>query len=225
MLFIFLLSGCTIQPTVYVYGKYLNDNKKKEIQNKLKSENYHVELNEFNFPSTITENTIIYSLLLRQPEVIDKAVEVAADTGLPVGYIQGLTTGNHWYKKNSIALFLFPERMDSKHGLFRQDLINDYQGQNCGEEFFLSLKKDGSFMLEVLSEHPADRKLQKGNWLYRQYPYIELQANESAYADYYFEIRQYKGRDKVSEIEFIKLLSLNSGGLPEKCSFLHGVRI
>ena len=221
----FFLSGCTNQPTVYVYAKYLNDNQKKEIQNKLKSEKYQVELNGFDFPTTITENTIIYSLLLREPEMINKAIESAADAGLPVHRTQGLTEGNHWYTKNSIALFLFPENRDRKHGLFRQDLINDYKGENCGKEFTLSLKKDGSFKLVVPSEDKPNRQSDEGKWMYRQYPFIELQKKESSYADYYFEITQYKGRDKVSEIEFIKLISLNSGSLPEECSFLHGVRI
>jgi hypothetical protein len=221
----FLLSGCANQPTVYVYAKYLDDNQKKEIQNKLKSEKYQVELNEFDFPNTITENTIIYSLLLREPEMIDKAIELAADAGLPVQRTQGLTEGNHWYTKNSIALFLFPENRNSKHGLFRQDLINDYKGENCGKDFTLSLEKGGTFKLVVSSEDKPHRQLEAGKWMYRQYPFIELQKNESSYSDYYFEIKQYKGRDKVSEIAFIKLISLNSGSLSAECSFLHGVRI
>ncbi|MFT7417120.1 MAG: hypothetical protein ACI9DS_002272 [Glaciecola sp.] len=221
----FLLSGCANQPTVYIYAKYLDDHQKKEIQNKLKSEKYQVELNEFDFPTTITENTIIYSLLLREPEVIDKAIELAAEAGLLVKRTQGLTEGNHWYTKNSIALFLLPKNKDRKYGLFRQDLINDYKGENCGNEITLSLKKYGSFKLVAASDGESKRQLEEGKWNYRQHPFIELQKNESSYADYYFEITQYKGRDKVSEIEFIKLKLLNSGSLPEECSFLHGMRI
>jgi hypothetical protein len=221
----FLLSGCANQPTVYVYAKYLNDAQKKDIHNKLKSEKYQVKLNEFDFPTTITENTIIYSLLLREPEMIDKAIELAADAGLPVQRTQGLTEGNHWYTKNSIALFLFPERRDKQLGLFRQDLLNDYTGENCGKESTLSLKKDGSFKLLASSEGKPNSQAKEGKWLYRQYPFIELKINGAPYADYYFEIKQYKGRDEVSEIEFTKLILLNSGSLPEECSFLHGTRI
>jgi len=175
------------QPTVYVYAKYLNDAQKKDIHNKLKSEKYQVKLNEFDFPTTITENTIIYSLLLREPEMIDKAIELAADAGLPVQRTQGLTEGNHWYTKNSIALFLFPERRDKQLGLFRQDLLNDYTGENCGKESTLSLKKDGSFKLVASSEGKPNSQAKEGKWLYRQYLFIELKINDAPYADYYFE--------------------------------------
>jgi hypothetical protein len=77
-------------------------------------------------------------------------------------------------------------------------LINDYKGENCGKESTLSLKKDGSFKLVTSSEGKPDSQAKEGKWLYRQYPFIELKINDAPYADYYFELTQYKGRDEAS---------------------------
>ena len=71
----------------------------------------------------------------------------------------------------------------------------------------------------------SDRDMVTGEWKYRQYPFLELRKKEAAYADYYFEIKRFRGADKVSEIDFVKLESLNTGSLPENCSFLNGTRI
>lgn len=223
----FLVSGCTVKPTVYVYAKYLEDSKKVELQNKLEADKYQVQLNELDFPTTITENTIIYSPLLSQAEAIDGVADVAKDLGLPVQNIQGLTSGNHWYKQNSLALFVFSEGSTSKRGMLRQDLVKDYQSESCGKELILSLKKDGTFLLKSNGGKINDGIEQEGQWLYRQYPYLELTSKGSSYASYYFELTQYKSQDQVSEIEFIKLNLLNSGAgaISGKCAFLYGTRV
>ena len=223
----FLLSGCTSQPTVYIYGKYLNNDQKEAIINTFeKSDKYHVEINDFDFPTDITENTLLYSLFIQKPESIDIASSLSASAGFSIQQKQVFTVGNHWYTKDSIALFLFPKIIDNDMTFFKQDLINDYKAQNCGTATSLKLNKNGSFNLESLSQG-GDNIIESidGIWKYRQYPYLELQKKGSPYADYYFEIRRFKGADKVGEIEFLELVSLNTSSLPEGCSFLIGTRI
>ncbi|WP_417359916.1 hypothetical protein [Gallaecimonas pentaromativorans] len=222
-----LLSGCTSQPTVYVYAKYLNNNQREAIINTFeKSDKYHVEINDFDFPTDITENTLLYSLLIQKPESIDIVSSLSASAGFSIQQKQFFNVGNHWYTKDSIALFLFPKTIDNDIAFFKQDLINDYKAQNCGTATSLKLNKNGSFNLESLSQG-GDNVIESidGIWKYRQYPYLELQKKGSPYADYYFEIRRSKGADKVSEIEFLELVSLNTSSLPEGCSFLIGTRI
>ncbi|MGE4262681.1 hypothetical protein [Shewanella sp.] len=222
----FLLSGCTSQPTVYIYGKYLNNSQKEAIINTFeKSDKYHVEVNDFDFPTDITVNTLLYSLFLQKPESIDIVSSLSTSAGFPIKEKQVFNVGNNWYTKDSIALFLFPKIIDNGITFFKQDLINDYKAQNCGTATSLKLNKNGSFNLESLSKS-GENVIESidGIWKYRQYPYLELQTKGSPYADYYFEIKRFKGADKVSEIDYLELVSLNSGSLPEGCSFLIGTR-
>ena len=104
-----LLPGCSSKPTVYVYAKYLDDNERNKLTNNLTKEGLDVKSNEFDFPSTVTSNTVLYSLLLQEPDAIDKTSEIADTLGFPIHSVQMLTQGNHWYTKNSLALFLLPE--------------------------------------------------------------------------------------------------------------------
>lgn len=217
-----LLAGCSSIPTVHIYGKYLDASEKRLLMEKFEQDKYTLKFNELDFPTSITHNTLLYSLLLKDPETIDHAQFHAEQAGLPVVQVSALAEGNHWYTKNSMALFLFPQHEAGATLFFRQDLVHTYQGENCGSEIELALNENGRFTLTNKLETPLD--LGKGVWKFRQYPYIELQKDESSYADYYFEISRYRGRDNISDIDFIKLTFLNSGDLPKECTFLYGMR-
>jgi hypothetical protein len=217
--------GCASQPTLYIYAKYLDENQKQKIKDKLQVQNYHIEFNSYDFPTSITQSTMLYSLLLMDPEVIDKAEKSLSDLGFHIARSQGLTEGNHWYTKNSIGVFLYPSTKDSNGPLFRQDLINHYEGQNCGDALSLDLKSDGFYQLSLANTDGKGTAVEEGRWRYRQYPYIELQKSHASYATDYFQIIQFVDSDKVSEIEFIKFLPLNSGHFSTGCAFLHGVRL
>lgn len=223
-----MLCSCTSKPTIYVYAKYLNDHQRKKINDTIvQSQRFHVEINDFALPTDISQNTLLYSILLLDPEAIDTASNLAASAGFPIKKYQALTQGNHWYTKNSMALFLLPKDKDAAQGLFQQDLVNTYKSKNCDKVAALILKKDGSFSLLMSPDVQTHNNSPiKGSWLYRQYPFIELQRETSSYADYYFEIKQYRASDNVSDINFIELKYLNAQSLiPEGCSFLIGTRI
>ncbi len=225
--FTLMLSGCSNNTTVYLYAKYLDDNQIEEVKNTFeRSEKYRVEINKFDFPTTITENTLLYSLLLREPQAIDMASDLSSSAGFPILRTQGLTEGNHWYTKNSIALFLFPKNKDNKLVFFQQDLVNEYKGQNCDTATSLKLNKNGLFNLAISSaDNGSVNESVNGTWKYRQHPFLELKTKGATYSEYYFEIKQFRGTDKVSEIDYVELVSLNTGSLPEGCSFLVGTRI
>ena len=107
---VLLLSGCASKTTVHVYAKYLDSAQRDEISNAFdSSQRYRVQLNEFDFPANVTENTLLYSLILLEPEAIDIASYISATAGFTIQRIEGLSKGNHWYTKNSIALFLLPK--------------------------------------------------------------------------------------------------------------------
>lgn len=221
-----LLAGCVNKPTVYVYAKYLNDSQKKEVKDAFeRAEQYQIKMNDFDLPASISDNTLLYSLLLRDPEFISLAEDLSAQAGFPISRTQGLTEGNHWYTKNSLALFLLPEKQDSNVLLFQQDLINRYEAKDCENVTSLTLASDGTFLLGVQTE--SDGYMQdevKGTWKYRQYPFVELQKEGLTYAEYYFQIQQFSGNDVVGEVDYVELVSLNAGTLPDGCSFIVGVR-
>ncbi|TPV57847.1 hypothetical protein FJ444_11830 [Aestuariibacter sp. GS-14] len=220
------LAGCANKPTVYVYAKYLSESQKKEVKETLEeSKQYQIKMNDFDMPASITENTLLYSLLLRDPEFIALAEELSVEAGFPIKRTQGMTEGNHWYTKNSLALFLLPEDNGSNLVLFKQDLINRYEGKQCENVTALNLDNDGTFVLDVQPQSDGYMKDSiKGTWKYRQYPFVELQKEGLAYAEYYFEIQQFTGSDVVGEIDYVELVSLNAGSLPGGCSFIVGTR-
>ena len=234
-----LLPGCSSKPTVYVYAKYLDDNERNELTNNLTKEGLDVKSNEFDFPSTVTSNTVLYSLLLQEPDAIDKTSEIADTLGFPIHSVQMLTQGNHWYTKNSLALFLLPEGGRPDGTLLSQDLAHQYQTDTCSENTVLTLNPNGTFEL-ILGENNANAQktnsnsssstLMKtsGQWKLRQFPYLELQENGASYANFYFEISQSKETDQISEIHFINLTTINVNSttpLPLTCVFSYGERI
>ena len=224
LFFVLLLIGCTNRPTVHIYAKYLDEPQKAFLSEQLTQKDYQIKFNNLDFPTTVSENTLLYSLFLEQREVINQAKAVVEKAGMTVEYTNALTTGNHWYTKNSIALFLFPKGSKAIGELFRQDLQHTYQAKECGGNYELSLKSDGTYVLLDNNQLAEKRVISKGNWLYRQFPYIELQKFGADYSEFYFEISQETKRDNISEIEFITLNYLNNSQFEKGCQFLYGLR-
>jgi hypothetical protein len=115
----FLIGGCANNPTVHLYGKYLEESKLQALTEKFKEQGLNVDANEFDFPTAVNSNTLLYSLLLRSPDVIDKAASIAELEGFPITNMQALTQGNHWYTKDSLALFLFPDGRKPNYSYFQ----------------------------------------------------------------------------------------------------------
>lgn len=220
LLFTVSLCGCVQTTTVHIYGKYLDSQQRAEIAKTFAlATHYHIEVNELDFPLSITNNTLLYSPLLRQPSAINVVLDLSLATGFPIQQTQGLTQGNHWYTKDSLALFLFPSN-SSNQRLLAPDLVNNYKATDCGAADSLALTKNGRFLLRM------NNQALKGEWKYRQYPYVELHKDGSHYADYYFEIRQFTDTDRVSAINFLSLQLLNTDNtLPEHCFFIVGTRV
>ncbi|NDV92619.1 hypothetical protein GTH32_15700 [Alteromonas sp. 345S023] len=124
-------------------------------------------MNEFDFPASVTENTLLYFLILLEPEAIDIASNISATAGFTVQRIEGLNKGNHWYTKNSMALFLLPKNKDNRRMFFRQDLMNEYKAKDCSEATSLYFHKDGSFTLEMATKSTGTDMI-IGVWKYRQ---------------------------------------------------------
>ncbi|WP_460314419.1 hypothetical protein [Aliiglaciecola aliphaticivorans] len=221
-----LLSGCVSHPTVFVYAKYLDKQQRLDLDHALTEEKFLVEFNQLDFPTTITENTILYSLLLDDPETLARAENLFAQLGVPINNIQGLTKGNHWYTKNSLALFIFPEQ-SHEHGVFKQDLAHVYQlqlSEGCNLKVDLELASNGKYRFIIDNPSAQIESYLIGDWLYRQYPYLELRPENAPYSSAYFEISKVLKEDQISKIDFTQLTVIESKVVPMGCVLQHGLR-
>jgi hypothetical protein len=219
-----LLLNCAHRPTVYIYGKYLSEKEIAELEEQLDAEDYQVKVNDLDFPTTISQNSILYSLLLISPESIDKTSEIAERMGMPVSRVIALTEGNHWYTKNSLAVFLFPNNLDTEGGLLTRDLAHRYDSVDCEYPIALYLYTDGSYEFIGITTREQDTSDIAGTWHYRQYPYLELKPTGSKFSTQYLQISQPVERDQVSEIAIIQLIALSSQIIPASCALQYGIR-
>ncbi|MFC3092814.1 hypothetical protein DRW07_01170 [Alteromonas sediminis] len=216
--------GCTSKPDIHIYAKYLSDEQKATLERGFDNANYDIIFNNLDFPSSINQNTIIYSLLLSDPDVISLAERISDQNNLPVINTQALTKGNHWYTTNAIAVFLIPDNPAGQTDVFVEDLIQTYQGHKCPPKLTLTLKANGAYQFSHSTELAYGTMKLQGKWKYRQFPYIEFWAEGDTYASQYFEIRKSFEKDIVGEISFIDLFPANTGYFPAGCVFRHGVR-
>ncbi|WP_342804470.1 hypothetical protein [Alteromonas sp. M12] len=227
LVFIGLISGCASQPKVYIYGKYLDKQQTNELNEALTARNFLVEFNDFDFPTSITQNTILYSLLLEDAETLTVAQNIFEQLDIAVDNVQGLTNGNHWYTKNSLALFVFPAETSLHSGVFKQDLAQTYQlevNEDCQLKADLELKPNGKYRFII--DNPATQlnKYLQGDWLYRQYPYLELRPDKEPYSSGYFQISKISEQDQISKIDFIRLTAIESKVVPAGCTLEFGLR-
>jgi hypothetical protein len=215
------LVSCASKPTIYVYGKYLSEVEVAQLERKLIEENFNVKVNELDFPTTISTNAILYSFMLKEPSTIDTVTEISEQLNMPIKSISSLKEGNHWYTKNALALFIFPQSTDKLGDLLMQDLVHRYQAEDCDSAIELHLYKDGSYHLSNIDESLGQ---QTGRWHYRQYPYLELQEKGANYSSHYFEISQSLEKDQISEIKITQLIPLSSYIIPQDCLFRFGLR-
>ncbi|WP_394221796.1 hypothetical protein [Alteromonas gracilis] len=225
-----ILNGCAMKPTVHVYAKYLAPEQRTLIKSELKKSDVAVEFNDFAFPTSITTNTLLYSLLLQDVNAIDNTYSALENVDFPIHSIQTLKQENHWYTKNSLAVFLFPDGKKPNGSMFKQDLLHAYQSDSCGDINALTLNSNGTFSLSLKNSSQENNSTTKtnGHWKYRQYPYLELQEHGSPYSNFYFEISTHEGEDRVSKLSFIKLTLLNANSniaLTDNCEFVVGQRI
>ncbi|MFA3792300.1 hypothetical protein AB6T38_14390 [Aliiglaciecola sp. SL4] len=215
------------QPKVYIYTKYLDNQQTLDLNEALSVQDFEVEFNQFDFPTTITENTILYSLLLDDSQTLIRAENTFDGLGIPVVNVQGLTKGNHWYTKNSLAIFIFPKEKNAQTGVFKQDLAQTYQlemSDGCEVKVELELKPNGKYRFIIDNPRAEIQTYLYGDWLYRQYPYLELRPENEPYSSAYFEISKVLEQDQISKIDFTQLTVIESKVVPIGCVLKYGSR-
>lgn len=69
------LSGCS-QTTVHLYTKYLSIEQVEEINQTLTNKNFVVVTNEYNFPETVSNSTLIYSPIIQDRKAVDNLIQL-----------------------------------------------------------------------------------------------------------------------------------------------------
>ncbi len=222
ILSIFLVACSSTE--VHLYTRYLSDTEIEKISSKLDESNFKVITNTHSFPETINQSTLLYSPFIKGEKTLDILINSLSDLGWAIPKVEALVSGNHWYSKDSVGLFLFPEGVKQKDKIANQDLANDYESRNCDTLVSLRLNKDNTYQLTFINKTKERTDHLKGSWKIRSYPYIELTSfNERWW--FYFEIEQKVESDKVSKVNIIELKPVDSYPFFPNCSFANGVRI
>jgi hypothetical protein len=124
--------------------------------------------------------------------------------GWVIPSVHSFVSGNHWYKKDSVGLFLLPEGAKQKDKMARQDLVNAYESRNCSISVKVYLNSDQTYQFVFAQKDEEQTDHLTGTWKMRSYPYIELTSNNKMWW-FYFNIKQTTETDKVSEVEIVKL--------------------
>jgi len=214
--------ACT-STKVHLYSRYLSPLEVQTISKALENVNFEVMTNSLSFPDTVSHSTLLYSPFIQDEAQVDNVINALTKLGWVIPSIHSLVSGNHWYKKNSIGLFLLPEGLRPNDKIAQQDLANTYESRNCSTSVKIHLNADHTYQLVFDQKSPKQADYHLGTWQMRSYPYLELTSHSQRWW-FYFKIEQYSEIDKISEIEFIELQPEDKYSVFPDCSFIFGIR-
>ncbi|MDK2598285.1 hypothetical protein [Pseudoalteromonas obscura] len=220
----FCIAGCANTTTVHIYAKYIPNEASINLRAALEEKGFAVETNTLDFPTTISRNTILHSLMLQDPDALQLVKQTAQNSGFKTTNIQALKEGNHWYTKNSIAIYPFPKDKQNSP-LLKADLVREFETSSCGSTFKLNLLQNGAYEISGSTIAQEDPALLKGTWHYAQYPYMELRPYKGIGWSRYFEHRQMTTQDKVSQIKLIQLNPIEPHHVSKHCVYEFGTRM
>ncbi len=215
------LAGCATKPTVYLYARYLPQEKVAELTHAFENQQLNVKVNRFNPPTRVSSNTLLYSLLLQDVNTIGQVSDIVARHGYDIKYEQALEAGNHWYTKNSLALFLFPA---DHHRIVKVDLVGHYELSGCDGKMNMQLSADGSFTLTGQDAKGLRATMKHGTWHYRQHPVVELRPQEGESAYSYFMLSYNQTQDQISPLTYTYLTPLQARFVGDGCTFITAIR-
>lgn len=209
---------------VHLYTRYLSDTEIEKISSELDKVNFKVINNTLAFPEKINQSTLLYSPFIKGEKTLELLIKSLSDIGWVIPNVEALVSGNHWYSKDSVGLFLLPEGVKQNDKIANQDLVNNYESRNCNTNVNIRLNKNNTYQLSFTNKVGKRTDHLKGIWRVRSYPYIELASYNERWW-FYFEIEQKVETDKVSKIQIVELKPVESYSFFPNCTFANGVRI
>lgn len=214
------LIGCA-KPVVHLNNRYLDEQQTAEIISQMKKNGVEVKLNKHPFPKNIKQNTLIYSLQLKDPKVIEQIRHSLNNNGWQLQHIQSIVESNQWFTQKNLGLFLIPEGLDLDSGRLQADLALTYQSIKCENVLKLTLAPNNQFHFE--SNTPAYATL-SGNWRLVSDSFIQLYLDDP-HLNYYFQIDKTRNNDIIGMADIITLTPLSSSILLPSCVYEYGIRL
>jgi len=222
VLLCFTIMACS-STKVHLYTRYLTDSEIKEISKELENADFDVIRNNLKFPDTIHESTLLYSPFIQDEDSLETITSTLTKLGWVITSVHSLVSGNHWYKKDSVGLFLLPEGGKQNDKIARQDLANVYESINCSTAVKVYLNSDQTYEFVFAEKDEEQTDHLTGTWKMRSSPYIELTSNNKMWW-FYFNIEKKLETDKVSKIEIVELHPEDKYNFFPSCSFAYGIR-
>ncbi|WP_289028625.1 hypothetical protein [uncultured Paraglaciecola sp.] len=217
-----LLCGCS-QTNIHLYTRYLSEQQAHEITVTLSENQYKVVANDHDFPTSINQSSIIYSPFLDSPQHIHKVTKIMSDIGWDIYNTNMMFSGNHHYKKNSIALLPVPKGIEPHSESNAVSWAHEYSSEQCDSRISLRLNRDGTYQINTPASTKQDKSFATGKWKITSFPYIELRSRIGEWW-FYFELTNYKEQDKIGEITIYELKPMNPYDILENCQLLFGIR-
>jgi hypothetical protein len=208
---------------VHLYTRYLTDTEIKEISKELENADFDVIPNNLTFPDTVNESTLLYSPFIQGEDSLESITNTLTKLGWDIPSVESLVSGNHWFKQDSVGLFLLPEGIKQNDKIASQDLVNVYKSRNCEVSVNIRLDSDNTYQIFFAKSTDGRTDHLKGKWKVRSYPYLELTSSNERWW-FYFEIQQKVETDKVSKIAVVELKPVDNYSFFPNCSFAYGVR-
>ena len=226
LLMCFFIFACS-STKVHLYTRYLSAEETEAVTKNLEGLGFDVIANTLVFPDEVQQSTLLYSPFVEGENTLNILIDTLAKIGWLVPNVQPIFAGNHYYTKNSVGLLLLPDGGRQSDKVTRQDLVNEYESENCQASMTLRLNSDASYQFLYLNKASAQsRKSEQltGSWQITSYPYIELTSLNKMWR-FYYEIQKDIETDVVGKIEIIELKPVDDHYTLPKCSFLYGLRV
>ncbi|WP_233269087.1 hypothetical protein [Paraglaciecola sp. L1A13] len=169
MITLILIIGCS-HTQVHLYGKYLSEPEVERISRLLQEGEFLVDVNFLTFPESITRNSLVYSLMLKEPSELTRLAKVASNLGYDIHQEVPLFSNNHAFTHESIGLFLIPTDIDVSAQYLLESVFGTYQSKSCQSETQLILLENKTYSLVNAKKDV----LLSGGWKVTQYPYVQL---------------------------------------------------
>lgn len=223
LLLVAVLSSCS-STTVHLNARYLSEIEKETLVGAIQEAGLHVETNTHEFPSSIAQSTVLYSPLVKDKFAVDTLIQLLHELNWNVPGIQPFVASNHWFKKNSLGLYLLPEGLNSEKIRATADLSQHYNSSGCENLKSLTLNQNGEYLFSFTDADDRQQKFLTGRWRITQFPYIELVTEDRMWW-FYFEVKHSREVDQVSEYDLTRLVPANNYFGNSSCHLEYGSRV
>ncbi len=211
-----VLLGCSKSPGIYLNERYLTDENTASLRQAMAERGFDVTSVNIPFPANVERSTVMYSPLLLDDRALDTVVKTLEQEGYSALQLIPLKQGKHWYKQNSLGLYLLPPGAASLASSALR-YAQHYQTERCDSHASLTLSDDKHFTYQQ-----NGRQL-SGRWEIPDTPYLRLH-NQQPYVNFYYRIARETRSDNLGKIDVITLTPMSDDNAIADCRMVVGIR-